>query len=82
MVNIIIFYGLIVLYNFLKIKYELRKSSFKVFNNIVGKHKYYYTTKKVLYVGHNIYKIDFKFQTLINIDIYIYIKAKILCERA
>ena len=44
------------LYNFLKIKYELGKSSFKVFNNIVGKHKYYYTIKKVLYVGLNIYK--------------------------
>ena len=30
---------------FLKINYELKKkSSFKVFNNIVGKHKYY-TTK-------------------------------------
>ena len=40
----------------LKIKYELGKSSFKVFNNIVGKHKYYYTIKKVLYVGLNIYK--------------------------
>ena len=39
MVNIIICYSLIVLYKFLKIKYELRKSSFKVFNNIVGKHK-------------------------------------------
>ena len=46
MVNIIICYRLIVLYNFKKIKYKLRKSSFKVFNNIVGKHKYYYTTKK------------------------------------
>ena len=34
-------YGVI---NFFKIKYELRKSSFKVFNNIVGKQKYY-TTK-------------------------------------
>ena len=33
------------LYNFFKINYELKKkSSFKVFNNIVGKHKYY-TTK-------------------------------------
>ena len=60
MVNIIICYSLIALYNFLKIKYELRKSSFKVFNNIVGKHKYYYITKKVLYVGLNIYKNDFK----------------------
>ena len=56
MVNIIICYSLIVLYKFLKIKYELRKSSFKVFNNIVGKNKYYYTIKKVLYVGLNIYK--------------------------
>ena len=60
MVNIIICYSLIALYNFLKIKYELRKSSFKVFNNIVGKHKYYCTTKKVLYVDLNIYKNDFK----------------------
>ena len=60
MVNIIICYRLIVLYNFKKIKYKLRKSSFKVFNNIVGKHKYYYTTKKILYVGLNIYKNDFK----------------------
>ena len=31
------------LYNFLKIKYELRKSSFKVYNNSVGNHKYYTT---------------------------------------
>ena len=31
------------LYNFLKIKYELRKSSLKVYNNIVSKHKYYTT---------------------------------------
>ena len=29
---------------FFKIKYELRKEIFKVFKNIVGKHKYY-TTK-------------------------------------
>ena len=47
------------LYNFKKIKYELRKISFKVFNNTLGKHRYY-TTKKVLYVGLNIYKNDFK----------------------
>ena len=33
------------LYNFLKINYELKKKlNFKVFNNIVSKHKYY-TTK-------------------------------------
>ena len=79
MVNIKIYYSLIVLYNFKKIIYELRKSSFKVFNNIVGKHKYYYTKKKVLYVGHIIYKIDFKFQTLININIYI--KVETIKER-
>ena len=37
MVNIIIYYNLTMLYNFLKINYELKKkSSFKVFNNIVG----------------------------------------------
>ena len=60
MVNIIICYSLIVLYNFLKIKYELIKSSFKIFNNIVRKHKYYYTTKKILYVGLNIYINNFK----------------------
>ena len=43
MVNIILqSYNVI---QFLKINYELKKkSSFKVFNNIVGKHKYY-TTK-------------------------------------
>ena len=46
MINTIICYSLIVLYNIFLIKYELRKSSFKVFNNIVGKHKYYYTKKK------------------------------------
>ena len=60
MVNILICYSLIVLYNLKNIKYELRKSSFKVFNNIVGKNKYYYTIKKVLYVGLNIYKNNFK----------------------
>ena len=80
MINILISYSLIVLYNFKKIKYELGQSSFKFFNNIVGKYKYYYTTKKVLYVGHNIYKIDFKFQTLININIYIYIYMYIKVE--
>ena len=47
------------LYNFLKIKYELRKSSFPKFNNIVDKHKYY-TTKWVLYVDLNIHKNNFK----------------------
>ena len=60
MVNIIICYSLIALYNFLKIKYELRKSSFKVFNNTMVKQKYYYTTKKILYVGLNIYINNFK----------------------
>ena len=45
------------LYNFLKIKYELGKSSFKVFNNIVGKHKYYYTKKKEYYMQFLIYII-------------------------
>ena len=35
-------YSLIVLYKFFfQIKYELKKSSFKVFNNIVDKYKYY-----------------------------------------
>ena len=55
------YYSVIVLFNFFKIKYELRKSSFKVFNNIVGKHKYYYTKKKrVLYASLNIYYNNFK----------------------
>ena len=54
MVNIIICYYLIVLYNFFLIKYKIRKSSFKVFNIIVSKH-IYYITKEILYVGPNIY---------------------------
>ena len=49
------------LYNFFlnQNKYELRKSNFKVFNNIVGKHKCYSTTK-VLNVSLNIPKNNFK----------------------
>jgi len=40
---------------FIFIKYELRKSSFRAFNNMVDKHKYY-TTKWLLYIGLNIHK--------------------------
>ena len=45
---------------YLFIKYELnRKLSFKVFWNILVKHKYY-TAKLVLYIGLKIYKNCFK----------------------
>ena len=60
MVNIIICYSLIVLYNFLKIKYELRKSSFKVIKILWVKINIIIQKKKVLYVDLNIYKNNFK----------------------
>ena len=40
------------LYKFFLIKYELKKSSFKVFNNIVGKHKYYYKTSIIFVISN------------------------------